>query len=109
MRRTSFVANMQTISQCLALNSVRPSRHSSQPPPRESLAEIVPPASSQLRIGIGPDVIIALGPRVKHPDEGVEGQDVVLILIEQEWAFIPPYQRPLDDAMRGIGGPTGTV
>jgi glucose-6-phosphate 1-dehydrogenase len=34
----------------------------------------------------------------------MEGQDVVLILMEQEWAFMPPYQRPPDDAMRGIGG-----
>jgi glucose-6-phosphate 1-dehydrogenase len=47
---------------------------------------------------------MALGPRVKHPGEGVEGQDVEPILTKQGWAFIPPYQRPLDDAMRGIGG-----
>ena len=26
-----------------------------------------------------------------------------MILTEQESAFMPPYQRPLDDAMRGIG------
>jgi glucose-6-phosphate 1-dehydrogenase len=72
-------------------------------PPRESFAEIVPPASGHMRIRISPDVTIALGLRVKHPGEGMEGQDVELILTEQESAFMPPYQRLLGDAMHGIG------
>jgi glucose-6-phosphate 1-dehydrogenase len=72
-------------------------------PPRESFAEIVPPASGHMRIRISPDVTIALGLRVKHPGEGMEGQDVELILSEQESAFMPPYQRLLGDAMHGIG------
>ena len=33
----------------------------------------------------------------------MEGQDVELILTEQETAFMPPYQRLLGDAMHGIG------
>jgi glucose-6-phosphate 1-dehydrogenase len=72
-------------------------------PPRESFAEVVPPASGHMRIRISPDVNIALGLRVKHPGEGMEGQDVELILTEQESAFMPPYQRLLGDAMHGIG------
>jgi glucose-6-phosphate 1-dehydrogenase len=56
-----------------------------------------------MRIRISPDVTIALGLRVKHPGEGMEGQDVELILTEQESAFMPPYQRLLGDAMHGIG------
>jgi glucose-6-phosphate 1-dehydrogenase len=72
-------------------------------PPRETFEEIVSPASGHMRIRISPDVNIALGLRVKHPGEGMEGQDVELILTEQETAFKPPYQRLLSDAMHGIG------
>src|SRR5450631_3225388 len=71
-------------------------------PPRDCFAEIVAPASGHMRIRISPDVTIALGLRVKRPGEGMEGQDVELILTEQESAFMPPYQRLLDDAMHGI-------
>ena len=42
-------------------------------------------------------------PRIKHPGEGMEGQDVELILTERESVFMPPYQRLLGDAMHGIG------
>ena len=72
-------------------------------PPRDSFAEIAPPASGHMRIRISPDVNIALGLRVKHPGERMEGQDVELILTEQEKALMPPYQRLLGDAMHGIG------
>ncbi|HEY8031616.1 MAG TPA: glucose-6-phosphate dehydrogenase [Methylocella sp.] len=72
-------------------------------PPRETFAETVSPASGHMRIRISPDVTIALGLRVKHPGEGMEGQDVELILTEQESTFMPPYQRLLGDAMHGIG------
>jgi glucose-6-phosphate 1-dehydrogenase len=72
-------------------------------PPRESFAEVVAPASGHLRIRIGPDVAIALGLRVKHPGERMEGQDLELILTEQESTSMPPYQRLLGDAMHGVG------
>src|SRR5579875_660709 len=72
-------------------------------PPRETFAEIVPPASGHMRLRISPDVNIALGLRVKHPGEVMKGQNVELVLTEQETAFVPPYQRLLGDAMRGIG------
>jgi glucose-6-phosphate 1-dehydrogenase len=64
-------------------------------PPRESFAEIVPPASDHMRIRIIPDVTIALSVRVKRPGEGMRGEDVELILTEQASAFMPPYQRLL--------------
>ena len=72
-------------------------------PPRETFAEIIPPASGHMRLRISPDVTIALGVRVKRPGEGMRGEDVELILTEQATAFIPPYQRLLDDAMHGVG------
>ena len=72
-------------------------------PPRDCFAEIVSPASGHMRIRISPDVTIALGLRAKRPGEGMVGQDVELILTEQESGFMPPYQRLLGDAMHGIG------
>jgi glucose-6-phosphate 1-dehydrogenase len=72
-------------------------------PPLDTFAEMVPPSSGHMRLRISPDVSIALGVRVKHPGEGMKGQDVELILTEQESAFMPPYQRLLGDAMHGIG------
>jgi glucose-6-phosphate 1-dehydrogenase len=71
-------------------------------PPRETFTESISPASGHMRMRISPDVHIALGLRVKHPGEGMQGQDVELVLTEQETAFLPPYQRLLGDAMRGI-------
>ena len=71
-------------------------------PPRETFTESISPASGHMRMRISPDVHIALGLRVKHPGEGVQGQDVELVLTEQETVFLPPYQRLLGDAMRGI-------
>jgi glucose-6-phosphate 1-dehydrogenase len=71
-------------------------------PPRETFTESISPASGHMRMRISPDVHIALGLRVKHPGEGMQGQDVELVLTEQETVFLPPYQRLLGDAMRGI-------
>jgi glucose-6-phosphate 1-dehydrogenase len=72
-------------------------------PPRESFAEAAPPRSGHMRIRIGPDVSVAQGLRVKRPGDIMEGEDVELVLTEQETSFKPPYQRLLGDAMRGIG------
>jgi len=72
-------------------------------PPRETFEEIVSRGSGYMRMRISPDVNIALGLRVKHPGESMQGEDVELVLTEQETVFKPPYQRLLSDAIRGIG------
>jgi glucose-6-phosphate 1-dehydrogenase len=72
-------------------------------PPRETFSEIAPPRSGHMRIRISPDVSIAQGLRVKRPGDTMKGEDVELILTEQETIFKPPYQRLLGDAMHGIG------
>jgi len=72
-------------------------------PPRESFAESAPPRSGHMRIRIGPDVSVAQGLRAKRPGDTMEGEDVELVLTEQETTFKPPYQRLLGDAMRGVG------
>src|SRR6202023_1944087 len=63
----------------------------------------LPRVSGHMRLRISPDVTIAMGVRIKRPDEGMRGEDVELILTEQATAFMPPYQRLLSDAMHGIG------
>lgn len=71
-------------------------------PPRETFGEHVPTASSHMRLRIGPDVAIGLGVRVKTPGERMIGHDVELILTERPGSDLPPYQRLLGDAMRGL-------
>jgi glucose-6-phosphate 1-dehydrogenase len=72
-------------------------------PPRETFEETISRGSGYMRMRISPDVNIALGLRVKRPGESMQGEDVELMLTEQETAFKPPYQRLLSDAIRGIG------
>jgi glucose-6-phosphate 1-dehydrogenase len=72
-------------------------------PPRETYDELVPANSGHLRIRISPDVTIGMGVRVKLPGERMVGDDVELILTEQDADLMPPYQRLLWDAMRGLG------
>lgn len=72
-------------------------------PPRETFAEKVCSASSHMRMRISPDIEIGLGLRVKEAGERMVGKDVELILTRSGTANLPPYQRLLGDALRGIG------
>ena len=72
-------------------------------PPRETFDELVPLSSGHVRIRISPDVSIAMGVRVKLPGERMVGEDVEMILTEHAPSMLPPYQRLLSDAMRGLG------
>jgi len=72
-------------------------------PPRETSGEHVSSASSHMRMRISPDIDIGLGLRVKQPGERMVGKDVELILTRSGIANLPPYQRLLGDALRGIG------
>jgi glucose-6-phosphate 1-dehydrogenase len=72
-------------------------------PPIEAFGEIVPGTSAHLRMRISPDITIALGVRVKTPGERMVGSDVELMLAEQAADDMPPYERLLGDAMRGLG------
>ena len=56
-----------------------------------------------MRIRISPDVCIAEGLRLKLPGSALKGENVELVLTEEETAFKPPYQRLLHDAMLGVG------
>jgi glucose-6-phosphate 1-dehydrogenase len=70
-------------------------------PPRETFGEKARGLSNRLRLRLSPEVVIALGMRVKLPGEHMEGEDVELIAMHQHADEMTPYERLLGDAMRG--------
>ena len=71
-------------------------------PPRETFGEIVPNPSAHMRIRVSPDMTIGLGVRVKTPGERMVGRDVELEMHRCPVEDMPPYERLLGDARRGI-------
>jgi glucose-6-phosphate 1-dehydrogenase len=72
-------------------------------PPRETFGELVPGGSAHMRFRLSPDTAIGMGLRVKQTGDHMVGNDMELMLTEEEAAFCPPYQRLLGDAMHGKG------
>ena len=70
-------------------------------PPRETFGEVVPIRSNHLRFRLSPEVVIALGARVKLPGERMAGEDVELIATHRRGDEMTPYERLLGDALRG--------
>ena len=72
-------------------------------PPRDTFNEGPLCNGGYMRLRLSPEVCIGMGVRVKQAGERMAGEDVELTLIEQAASQMPPYQRLLGDAMRGIG------
>lgn len=70
-------------------------------PVRETFGEIVPILSNHLRLRLSPEVVIALGVRVKVAGERMVGEDVELIATHQRGDEMTSYERLLGDALRG--------
>jgi glucose-6-phosphate 1-dehydrogenase len=70
-------------------------------PPRETFGEIVPAFSNHLRFRLSPDMLIGLGLRVKMPGERRVGEDVELVVAQNEGESMAPYERLLGEAMQG--------
>jgi glucose-6-phosphate 1-dehydrogenase len=70
-------------------------------PPRQTFPENQPGMPNRLRLRLSPEVMIALGVRVKLPGEAMEGEDVELIASHQPAGEMSPYERLLGDALRG--------
>ena len=70
-------------------------------PPRETFGEKVNGLTDHLRLRLSPEVLIALGMRVKVPGEQMVGEDVELIATHQSGSEMAPYERLLGDALRG--------
>lgn len=70
-------------------------------PPLETFGEAVPRGSCHLRMRISPDIVIALGLRIKVPGDRMTGEDVELMVTSRAGTHTSPYQRLLADAMNG--------
>jgi glucose-6-phosphate 1-dehydrogenase len=70
-------------------------------PPRETFGEAVAGLGDHLRLRLSPDVLIALGMRVKQPGDQFVGEDVELIATHQTGSEMAPYERLLSDALKG--------
>jgi glucose-6-phosphate 1-dehydrogenase len=70
-------------------------------PPRETFDEQAPGLPNRLRLRLSPEVVIALGMRVKLPGERMEGEDVELVAMHQRADEMTPYERLLGDALHG--------
>ena len=70
-------------------------------PPRATFSEKTPGAPNHFRLRLSPEVIIALGMRVKVPGELIQGEDAELIANHQEPDEMSPYERLLGDALHG--------
>ncbi len=70
-------------------------------PPLNTFEEKDRGSPNHFRLSLSPDVIIALGMRVKLPGEGMQGEDVELIAMHQRPDEMAPYERLLSDALRG--------
>lgn len=70
-------------------------------PPRETFGEVVNGLGDHLRLRLSPDVLIALGMRVKQPGDRFAGEDVELVATHQSGSEMAPYERLLGDALKG--------
>jgi glucose-6-phosphate 1-dehydrogenase len=70
-------------------------------PPRATFEEKSPGLANHLRLRLSPEVVIAMGMRVKLPGEQMQGEDVELIAMHQRADDMTPYERLLEDALRG--------
>jgi len=70
-------------------------------PPRDTFGEDIPRLSNHLRLRLSPDVVIALGVRIKMAGERMAGEDVELIASQRPRQEMSPYERLLGDALEG--------
>ena len=70
-------------------------------PPRPVLDESGPPLANYYRFRLSPEMMIALGAKVKKPGELMDGERIELVAHEQSPDEMEPYERLLGDALNG--------
>ena len=70
-------------------------------PPLAIFDEKQPAHSNYYRFRLGPEMVIAIGARVKHAGEAMRGDDIELVARHQPARESLPYERLLGDALRG--------
>ena len=67
-------------------------------PPRPVLDETGPPLANYYRFRLSPEVMLALGTKVKRPGEGMVGERIELVAHHQRPDEMEPYERLLGDS-----------
>ena len=70
-------------------------------PPRAVFGEGPYAGANYVRFRLSPEIVIALGTRVKRPGEAMVGEPVELEVLRHAPEAMRPYERLLGDAMRG--------
>jgi glucose-6-phosphate 1-dehydrogenase len=70
-------------------------------PPRPVLDETGPPLANYYRFRLSPEVMLALGTKVKRPGEGMVGERIELVAHHQRPDEMKPYERLLGAAANG--------
>jgi glucose-6-phosphate 1-dehydrogenase len=70
-------------------------------PPRPVLGEAGPPLADYYRLRLSPEVVLALGTKVKRPGEGMVGERIELVAHHQRPDEMEPYERLLGAAASG--------
>ncbi len=70
-------------------------------PPLSVFDPIGAEQSNYFRFRLSPQVVIAEGMRVKRPGEAMQGEPVELVVHHQSGVEMSPYERLLNDALRG--------
>lgn len=70
-------------------------------PPFSVFGEASYADSNYLRLRLSPEIVIALGTRVKYPGEAMAGEPVELEVMRYARNAMAPYERLLGDAMNG--------
>ncbi|HZW34471.1 MAG TPA: glucose-6-phosphate dehydrogenase [Isosphaeraceae bacterium] len=72
-----------------------------RPPPLDLFGPADPGGRNYFRVRLGPHVILSLGARVKVPGEAMVGEEVDLLARQHPGDEMLPYERLLEDALRG--------
>lgn len=88
------------VGKCLAV-SVTEVLIRFQRPPRPVLNATEPPLSNYYRFRLSPEVVLALGTKVKSPGEDMVGERIELVARHQKPDEMAPYERLLGDAAKG--------
>ena len=65
------------------------------------LDESGPPLANYYRFRLSPEMVLALGAKVKRPGESMVGEPVELVAHDQPPDEMEPYERLLGDAVNG--------
>ena len=65
------------------------------------LEESGPPLANYYRFRLSPEVVLALGTKVKKPGERMEGERIEMVAHHQPPDEMEPYERLLGDAVNG--------